>query len=86
MISNIIGYLVHSQVYVSRRITILHHGKSITYYTYKMNIKMNLLEHYVSLVDFTKKQKKYFKIVKILFVVTLCLSLFFVLFNYLNEK
>ena len=31
------------------------------YYTYKMNIKTNLLEEYVNLVDNTKKQNKNFK-------------------------
>ena len=50
-----------------------------------MNIKTNLLEEYVNFVDSTKKQNKYFKIIIILFVVILCLFLFFVLFNYLNE-
>ena len=55
-----------------------------TYNTYKMNIKTNLLEEYVNFVDNTKKQNKYFKII-ILIAVILCLFLFFVLFNYLNE-
>ena len=50
-----------------------------------MNIKTNLLEEYVNFVDSTKEQNKYFKIIIILFVVILCLFLFFVLFNYLNE-
>ena len=50
-----------------------------------MNIKTNLLEEYVNFVDNTKKQNKYFKVILILFVVFLCLFLFFVLFNYLNE-
>ena len=49
-----------------------------------MNIKTNLLEEYVNFVDNTKKQNRYFKII-ILIVVSLCLFLFFVLFNYLNE-
>ena len=49
-----------------------------------MNIKTNLLEEYVNFVDNTKKQNRYFKII-ILIVVILCLFLFFVLFNYLNE-
>ena len=31
---------------------------SIIYYTYKMNIKTNLLEEYVNFVDNTKKQNK----------------------------
>ena len=50
-----------------------------------MNIKTNLLEEYVNFVDNTKKQNKYFKITLIFFVVILCLFLFFVFINYLNE-
>ena len=50
-----------------------------------MNIKTNLLEDYVNVVDVTKKQNKYFKIIITLYVVILCLILFFVLFKYLNE-
>ena len=49
-----------------------------------MNIKTNLLKEHVNFVDNTKKQNRYFKIF-ILIVVILCLFLFFVLFNYLNE-
>ena len=50
-----------------------------------MNIKTFLLKKYVNFVDNTKKQNKYFKIIITLFVVTLCLILFFVLFKYLND-
>ena len=50
-----------------------------------MNIKTNLLEEYVNFVDNTKKQNKYFKMLIILFVIILCLFLFFVLFKHLNE-
>ena len=50
-----------------------------------MNIKTNLLEEYVNFVDITKKQNKYFKVFIILFVVVLCLIVFFVLFKYINE-
>ena len=50
-----------------------------------MNIKTNLLEEYVTFVDNTKKQNKYFKIIIILLVVILCFFLFSVLFIYLNE-
>ena len=50
-----------------------------------MNIRTNLLEDYVNFVDITKKPNKYFKTILILFVVILCLFLFFVLFKYLNE-
>ena len=50
-----------------------------------MNIKTKLLEEYVNFVDNTKKQNKYFEIFIILFVVILCLFLFFVLFKYINE-
>ena len=42
-----------------------------------MNIETNLLEEYVNFVDNTKKQNKYFKVFLILFVVILCLILFF---------
>ena len=51
-----------------------------------MNIKTHLLEEYVNFVDNTKNQNKYFKIIIILIVTILCLILFFVLFNYLNEQ
>ena len=50
-----------------------------------MNIKTHLLEEYVNFIDNTNKQNKYFKIILTLFVVILCLFLFFVLFNYLSE-
>ena len=50
-----------------------------------MDTKTNLLEDYVNFVDNTKNQNKYFKIVIFLFVVFLCLFLFFLLFKYLNE-
>ena len=35
---------------------------SIIYYTYKTNIKTNLLKEYINFVDSTTKQNKYFKI------------------------
>ena len=50
-----------------------------------MNIETKLLEEYVNFVDNTKKQIKYFNIILILFVVILCLFLFFVFINY-NTK
>ena len=56
---------------------------SIIYYTYKMNIKTNLLEEYVNFVDNTKKQNKYFKISIILFVIIVFLFLFYYII--LNE-
>ena len=37
------------------------------YYTYKRNIKTNLLEEYVNFVDTIKKQNKYFKVITIFF-------------------
>ena len=46
-----------------------------------MNIRTNLLGENVNFVDNTKNQNKYFKILLFLFVVILCLFLFFVLFN-----
>ena len=50
-----------------------------------MNFKTNLLEEYVNFVDNTKKQNEFFKMPIILFVIILCLFLFFVLFKHLNE-
>ena len=53
-----------------------------------MNIKTNLLEEYVTFVDNTKKQNKYFKINIILIVLIMFLFLFFVLLyniKYINE-
>ena len=50
-----------------------------------MNIKTNLIEEYVNFVDTTKKQNKYFKIIKISFAVILCLFLFFVLFKNITK-
>ena len=50
-----------------------------------MNIKTNLLEEFVNFVDNTKKQKKYINVSLILFVVILCLILFFVLSNYKSK-
>ena len=49
---------------------------SIIYYTYKMNIKTNLLEEYVTFVDNTKKQNKYFKIFIILIVLIMYVFIF----------
>ena len=46
-----------------------------------MNNKTKLLEDYVNFVDLTKKQNKYFQVNIILFVVILCLFLFFVFFS-----
>ena len=50
-----------------------------------MNIKTNLFEEYFNLVDSTKKQNKYFKLIIIGIVVVLCLFLVFVFFNCLSE-
>ena len=58
---------------------------SFIYYTYKTNVKTKFLEEYVNFVDSTKKQNKYFKVIRILFVIILCLFLFFVLFNYKSK-
>ena len=44
-----------------------------------MNIKTKLLEEYVSFVDNTKKQNKYFKISLFLIVIIMFLFLFLVL-------
>ena len=45
-----------------------------------MNFKRNLLEEYVNFADWTKKQKNYFMRIIDLFVVILCLFLFFFIF------
>ena len=55
---------------------------SIIYYTYKMNIKTNLLEEYVNFVDNTKKQNKYFKLFLFLIAIIVFLFLCFALFKY----
>ena len=54
---------------------------SFIYYTYKTNIKTNLLADYVNFVDNTKKQNRYFKKFIIL-IVNLVFLFFFVLFKY----
>ena len=41
---------------------------SIIYYTYKMNLKTNLLEEYVNFVDKTKKRNNKFWICTIILV------------------
>ena len=45
-----------------------------------MNNKTILLEEYVNFDDLKKKQKRYFKIIIVLFVFILCLFLLFVFF------
>ena len=57
---------------------------SIVYYTYKMNIKTNLLEQYVNFVDNTKKENKnlWIYLIIVLFIV---LILIIILFKYINE-
>ena len=57
---------------------------SVIYYPYKMNIKTNLLEEYVTFVDNTKKQNNYFKIFSFLIAIIMFLFLFFLLFQYLK--
>ena len=54
---------------------------SIIYYTYKMNIKTNLLGENVNFVDNTKKQNKYFKIFLFLIVINMFLFIFVLLYN-----
>ena len=49
-----------------------------------MNIKTKFLEEYVSFVDSTKKQNKYFKVNINLLVIILCLFLFLFFFFHLN--
>ena len=50
-----------------------------------MNIKTNILEEYVSFVDSTKKQNKYFEMIMFFITIILSLFIFFLLFKYLNE-
>ena len=59
---------------------------SIFYYTYKMNIKTNLLEEYVNFVDNTKKQNKKFWICTIILVFILFILTSIRVFRYLNEE
>ena len=51
------------------------------YYTYKMNIKTNLLEEYVNFVDNTKKQNKYFEIFFIIVVIMFLFLCYMLLYN-----
>ena len=46
-----------------------------------MNFETNLLDEYVSIVDNTKKQNKYFKSFLFLIAISMFLFLFFVLFK-----
>ena len=45
-----------------------------------MNIKTSLLEEYVNFVGKTKKQNRYFKIIKFSIAIIMFLFLFFLLF------
>ena len=54
------------------------------YYTYKMNIKTNLLEEYVNFVENTKKQNKKLRIYIILLLFILIIFII-LLFKYINE-
>ena len=56
---------------------------SIVYYTYKMNIKTNLLEEYVNFVDNTKKQNNHFKMFLFLSALFMFFFIFF-LFQFLK--
>ena len=55
------------------------------YYTYKMNIKTNLLEEYVNFVDNTKKRKKKLRMCTFILVFILILLTIIGVFRYLNE-
>ena len=55
----------------------------LSYHFCTKNRKTALLEDNVNFFDSTKKQSSYFKIFTALFVVTI--SVFFLLFKYLNE-
>ena len=54
-------------------------------YVFKINIKRNLLEDFVTFLDTTTKQNSYFKIIIIFFTIMTTLFLIFLLFKYLNE-
>ena len=58
---------------------------SIIYYTYKMNIKTNLLEEYVNFVDSTKKQNNVLWICMFLLVFIAIILTIIQVFRYLNE-
>ena len=53
---------------------------------YKKNIKTNLLENYVNIVDTTKKQNKYLRICIIIIVFIVKILTILPVFRYLNEK
>ena len=57
----------------------------LSYHSYKMNVKTNMLEVYVDFVDSTKDQNMYFEIIYVSFVFIVSLFLFLLLFYYLNE-
>ena len=50
-----------------------------------MDIKTNLLEDYVNLVDITKKQNNYFKIIMFSIAIIMFLFLFFLLFQNISK-
>ena len=59
---------------------------SIIYYTYKKNIKTNLLEENVNFVDNTKKRNKKLWIRTIILVFILFILTIIRVFRYLSEK
>ena len=59
--------------------------KSNIYYTYKMNIKTNLLEEYVNFVKYTKRRNKKLRIYTIILVFILNIHKIIRVFRYLNE-
>ena len=55
------------------------------YYTYKMNIKPNLLEEYVNFVDIAQKRNKKLRICTIILVFILIILTIIGVFRYLYE-
>ena len=58
---------------------------SIFYYTYKTDVKTNLLEEYVNVVDNTKKRNKKLWICTIILVFIVIILTIIQVFRYLNE-
>ena len=80
-ISQIISDLKYKKVNVFVRILSINTCKCYIYYTYKMNIKTNLIEEYVNFVDNTKKRNKnlWICIIMLLFILVVLTFIIFVI-------
>ena len=58
---------------------------SIIYYTYKMNIKTNLIEEYLNFVDNTKKRNKNLWICTVILVFIMIILTIIGVFRHLKE-